>query len=190
MSLISRSPFGLRVDESPRDDAEARAFLSLAAALVGLVLVVFDEVLVVVVALVLGRPGGRLRPSSSRTARASSAAPRGATAEGVPGARAASRRSPRDGPLAARAAVKRKLSFRRPRAPCDPGGDGPNSVGPQGRPCGRPRRRKGRPSRPEAASLRLLRGAECAFGPSGPCATRRGGRPRPEGRGAEGIHGA
>ena len=39
MSLISRSPFGLRVDESPRDDAEARAFLSLAAALVGLVFV-------------------------------------------------------------------------------------------------------------------------------------------------------
>ena len=63
MSQISRSPFGLRVDESPRDDAEARAFLLLAAALVGLVFVraFVVEVLAVVAALVLVRPGGRLR---------------------------------------------------------------------------------------------------------------------------------
>jgi hypothetical protein len=56
----------------------------------------------------------------------------------VPGAWAASRRSPRDGPLAARAAVKRKLSFRRPCAPYTRGRCRPQlrwAAGPAWRPA-------------------------------------------------------
>ena len=82
--------------------------------------------------------------SSSRSARAFSAAPRGATPEGAPGARAAPRRSPRDGPTAARAAVKRNLRFRRLRAPYTRGRCRSQLVRPQGAPC-TPRRREARP---------------------------------------------
>ncbi len=156
------------------------------------------------------RARGPQRPSG-RTARALSAAPQGAAFEGMPGAGLRGRakaeqwcaqgrrrpRSPRDGPLAARACREAEAELPQAvRIPTPAGGERSQLVRPQGAPCA-PRRREARPLRCAARDMADSGPPKCTGGkrPGPDAVARRDPRELPSaavtrpGRDARGVTG-